>query len=191
MTEHTTLRTFEDLAVPQAGTYEIDPSHSVVEFVVRHRGLAKVRGRFNDFRGTIEIGEDPADSRVDVSIDASTVDTRDEGRDQHLRSADFLDAASHPTLEFHSSAVRRHGDDWVLDGELTIRGVTRPVALQLEFEGATQDPWGMYRIGASATTEVNREDFGLNWNQALEAGGFLVGKQVRIELSVEAVRKES
>lgn len=191
MAERAGLRTFEDLAIPEAGTYEIDPSHSVVEFVVRHLGLAKVRGRFNSFQGTIEIGDDPTDSAVDVSIEAATIDTRDDKRDEHLRSPDFLDAATHPTLEFHSTTVRRQGDDWKMDGDLTIRGVSRPVTLDLEFEGAAEDPWGNARIGCSATTEVNREDFGLNWNQTLEAGGFLVGKQVRIELSVEAVRKDA
>ncbi|MFP5375625.1 MAG: YceI family protein [Acidimicrobiia bacterium] len=188
MPQRTPLRTFEDVAVPEAGTYQVDPSHSVVEFVVRHLGLAKVRGRFNDFTGTIEVGDDPAGSRVDVTIDAASIDTRDAKRDEHLRSADFLDVESHPTLEFHSTAVRRRGEGWQVDGDLTIRGATRPVTLDLEFEGAVQDPWGMARIGCSATTEVDREEFGLTWNQALETGGFLVGKQVRIELSVEATR---
>jgi polyisoprenoid-binding protein YceI len=178
MPQRTPLRTFEDVAVPEAGTYQIDPSHSVVEFVVRHLGLAKVRGRFNDFTGTVEVGDDPADSRVDVTIDAASIDTRDPKRDEHLRSADFLDV----------EAVRRRGEGWQVDGDLTIRGATRPVTLDLEFEGAVQDPWGMARIGCSATTEVDREEFGLTWNQALETGGFLVGKQVRIELSVEATR---
>lgn len=190
MNARTPLGTVEGVALPEAGTYEIDPSHSVVEFVVRHLGLAKVRGRFNEFTGTIQISDDPGASQVHVTIDAASIDTRDAKRDEHLRSPDFLDAATYPSLEFHSTAVRRMGDDWQVDGDLTIRGVTRPVTLDLEFEGAAKDPWGMSRIGCSAVTEVNREDFGLTWNQALETGGFLVGKQVRIELSVEAVRQD-
>lgn len=185
------VRTFQDVTVPEAGTYEIDPSHSVVEFVVRHLGLAKVRGRFNEFTGVIEVGEDPTESRVDVTIQAGGIDTRDARRDEHLRTSDFLDVENHPTLEFHSTSVSRQGGDWRVEGDLTIRGVTRPVTLDLEFEGAMQDPWGLTRIGCSATTEVDREDFGLTWNQALESGGFLVGKQVRIELSVEATRKDA
>jgi len=178
------VRTFQNLDVPQAGTYEIDPAHSVVEFQVRHLGLAKVRGRFNSFSGTIEIGDDPTECRVDVTIDAASIDTRDEQRDAHLRSPDFLDVENHPTLEFRSTAVR-------LEGQLTVRGVTRPVALDVEFEGATTDPWGNERIGVSATTDVNREEFGLTWNQALETGGWLVGKSVRIDLSAEAIRTQS
>ena len=182
------LRTIDDVTVPQTGTYEIDASHSVVEFVVRHLGLAKVRGRFNEFRGTIEIGDDPADSRVDAVIDAASIDTRDAKRDEHLRSADFFDAATHPSIEFHTTKVRRAKGAWLVDGELTVRGTTRPVTLDVEFEGAAVDPWGGTRIGVSATTEIDREEFGLTWNQALEAGGWLVGKQVRIELSAEAIR---
>ena len=185
------VRTYQDVTVPGAGTYEIDPSHSVVEFVVRHLGLAKVRGRFNEFTGVIEVGEDPTGSRVDVIIRAAGIDTRDARRDEHLRTSDFLDVENHPTLEFHSTSVGRRGEDWAVEGDLTIRGVTRPVTLDLEFEGAMQDPWGLTRMGCSATTEVDREDFGLTWNQALESGGFLVGKQVRIELSVEATRKDA
>ena len=208
MARQDTLRARQDLAIPEAGTYEIDPSHSAVEFVTRHLGLAKVRGRFNQFSGTILIGDDPLDSRVDVVIDAGGIDTRDATRDEHLRSPDFLDVARHPTLEFHSTGVDesrpgggsikqsrpgggsiKRGDTWSVEGDLTVRGKTRPVTLDVEFEGAAEDPWGNARIGTSATTEINREDFGLTWNQALETGGWLVGKQVRIELSVEAVKK--
>lgn len=181
------LRTLEDVTVPAPGRYEVDPSHSVVEFVVRHLGLAKVRGRFNQFSGTIEVGDDPKASCVDAVIAAASIDTRDAKRDEHLRTADFLDVENHPTLEFHSTGVRRKGERWMVDGDLTIRGVTRPVTLDVEFEGGAADPWGGSRIGMSATTEVNREDFGLTWNMAVETGGWLVGKQVRIELSAEAV----
>ena len=191
MAQAVALRMFQNLEVPQAGTYLIDPAHSVVEFQVRHLGLAKVRGRFNTFSGAIEIGDDPAESRVDVTIEAASIDTRDEQRDSHLRSPDFLDVEEHPTLEFHSTTVRLDGEDPRVEGLLTVRGATRPVTLDVEFEGATGDPWGNERIGVSATTDVNREDFGLTWNQALETGGWLVGKSIRIELSVEAIRKEA
>ncbi len=191
MAEAVALRTIQNLQVPQAGTYEIDPAHSVVEFQVRHLGLAKVRGRFNSFSGTIEIGDDPTESRVHVTIDAASIDTRDEQRDNHLRSPDFLDTEQHPTIEFHSTTVRLDAEDPKVEGQLTVRGVTRPVTLDVEFEGATRDPWGNERIGVSATTDVNREDFGLTWNQALETGGWLVGKAIRIDLSAEAIRKQS
>jgi polyisoprenoid-binding protein YceI len=189
MAEGVALRTVEDITVPEAGTYVIDPAHSVVEFVVRHLGLAKVRGRFNDFEGSVEIAEDPMRSSARATVQAASIDTRNADRDTHLRSPEFLDVEDHPTLEFRSSGMRREGAAWLMDGELTVRGETRPATLDLEFEGSAKDPWGNVRLGFSASTEVNREDFGLTWNQALETGGWLVGRQVRIELSVEAVRQ--
>ena len=190
MTDATTAaRTVNGSTVPAAGTYTIDPSHSVVEFVVRHLGLAKVRGRFNEFTGAITVGHDVADSKVDVVIAAASIDTRDPGRDEHLRSPDFLDAPANPTLEFHSKAIRQQGNDWFVDGDLTVAGQTRPVSLEVEFEGTAVDPWGGTRIGFSAGTKLNREEYGLTWNQALETGGWLVGKEVKIELGVEAIRE--
>ncbi|HET7487790.1 MAG TPA: YceI family protein [Acidimicrobiales bacterium] len=189
MANATLLRTLDDLTLPLAGTYRVDAAHSSVECVVRHMGLAKVRARFDDFEGTIQVGERPEDSRVDASVRTASIDTRDEKRDAHLRGPDFLDAERYPTIELHSSRVHRVGKRWQADADLTICGVTRPVKLDVEFEGAAPDPWGNARIGCSATTEVNREDFGLTWNQVLETGGWLVGKEVRIEISVEAVRE--
>lgn len=188
MAQQSSVRTLQGITVPEVGVYEIDTSHSVVEFQVRHLGLAKVRGRFNDFSGTIEITDDPLQSRVDVVIEAASIDTRDENRDNHLRTPDFLEVENHPTLEFHSTEVSLDDDRATVRGDLTVRGVTRPVTLELEFEGSAIDPWGNKRLGCSATTDVNREDFGLTWNQALETGGWLVGKTVRIDLSVEAVK---
>ena len=185
----TAVRTVNGSTVPAPGTYAIDASHSVVEFVVRHLGLAKVRGRFNEFEGSITVAEDIADSKVDVTIQAASIDTRDSGRDEHLRSPDFLDSPNNPTLEFHSTAVRQEGNSWFVDGDLTVAGQTRPVSLEVEFEGSAVDPWGGTRIGFSAGTKLNREDFGLTWNQALETGGWLVGKEVKIELGVEAIRQ--
>ena len=189
MPQAVATRTLDGLTVPEAGTYAIDPSHSTVEFVVRHLGLAKVRGRFNEFEGVIHVGEDLAQSSVQVTVKAASIDTREADRDAHLRSGDFLNVEQYPTLEFRSTGVRRQGGDWLVDGDLTIAGTTRPVTFEVEFEGGAQDPWGNARIGFSAATKVNREDFGLTWNQALETGGWLVGKEVKIELAVEAVKQ--
>lgn len=189
MTNAVAVRTLEGQTVPEAATYEIDPSHSNVEFVVRHMGLAKVRGRFNEFTGSIRVAEDLTASTAEATIQAASIDTQDENRDGHLRTEDFLAVEQYPTLEFRSTGVRQVGDDWVVDGDLTIRGVTRPVSLDVEFEGGALDPWDNERVGFSATTKINREDFGLTWNQALETGGWLVGKEVKIELSLEAIKQ--
>ncbi|MCU1483957.1 MAG: polyisoprenoid-binding protein [Actinomycetia bacterium] len=182
-------RTIGGVELPAAGTWAIDVSHSSVNFKVKHLGVAKTRGRFTQFEGTVEVAEDPTASTVAVSIDTASVDTHDSGRDEHLRSADFFDVANHPQLTFRSTGVSGKGDSWTLDGDLTIAGVTKPVSLDVEFEGVATDPWGGSRAGFAAKTTVNREDFGLTWNTALEAGGFLVGKNVTIELEVELVKQ--
>jgi len=184
----TTTSTLETSSLPAPGTWEIDPSHSSVAFSVRHLGLAKVRGRFNAFSGTLVVAEPPTDSSVSATIDATSVDTRDAKRDEHLRSPDFFDAAAHPTLDFRSTRVTGSGAAWKVEGELSMHGTTKPVVLDVSFEGAAQDPWGGSRIAFSASTEVDREQWGLTWNQALEAGGWVVGKKIRIDLEVEAVR---
>ena len=174
--------------LPAAGAWTIDPSHSTVQFVVRHMMVSKVRGRFGSVQGTINIGEDPLASSVTASIDAASVDSRDAKRDEHLRSADFLDVEHYPTLEFSSRGVRDLGDGrYLVEGELTIHGITRRVELQLEYLGVAQDPWGGTRVGFEASTEISRKDFGLEWNVALETGGFVVGDKVQIELGIEAV----
>ena len=188
MTEIAT-RTVEGRTVPESGSYAIDVSHSAVEFVVRHLGLAKVRGRFGRFEGTIDVAESVTDSSVAVSIEADSIDTGEADRDGHLRSADFLDVETHPTLAFRSTGVREDGDRWLVDGELTITGTTKPVTLEVEVEGGARDPWGFERVGFNAETKINREDFGLTWNQALETGGWLVGKEVKIELTIQAVKQ--
>jgi polyisoprenoid-binding protein YceI len=174
--------------LPVAGTYAIDPSHSTLGFSVRHLGISKVRGRFAAVEGTITVAENPAASSAVASIPAASVDTRDAGRDEHLRSADFFDVEHHPTIDFRSTGVRQEGSDWKVDGELTIRGTTRPVTLDVEYEGTAIDPWGNTKVGFSATTEIDREEFGLTWNQALETGGVLVGRRITVELEVQAVR---
>jgi polyisoprenoid-binding protein YceI len=189
MTEAVATRNVQGVAVPTAGTYEIDPGHSVVEFVVRHLGLAKVRGRFNEFAGSFVVADDIAASTAQVDIRAASIDTRNPDRDAHLRSPDFLNAEEHPSVEFRTTGLRQEAGEWFLDGTLSLAGVTRPVTLTVEFEGAAKDPWDNERVGFSATTSVNREDFGLTWNQALESGGWLVGKDVKIELSVEGIKQ--
>jgi polyisoprenoid-binding protein YceI len=177
--------------LPPPGTYSIDTSHSYVGFAVKHFGLSRVKGEFQKFDGTITIAEDPTRSSVEVTIDAASFNSRDEQRDAHVRSADFLDVERYPELTFRSTGVRPAGDRWVVAGDLTIHGVTRTVELDTEFEGAIDDPFGMERIAFSAVTEIDRTDFGLTWNQALETGGLIVGKNVKITIEVEAVRPAS
>lgn len=182
-------RTVDGREVPAPGTYTIDPSHSTVAFVARHLMIAKVRGGFQSFSGTIEVADDPTRSSVEVEIDASSITTGDDQRDGHLRSADFFEVASHPKITFRSTGVVPKGRRWAVTGDLTIRGITGPVTLDVGFEGAGVDPWGNLRLAVSAAGEVNREDWGLTWNQALEAGGVLVGKRVALDLSASAVRQ--
>ena len=183
-------RTVDGLALPAAGSFELDPSHSHVGFSVRHM-MGKVRGRFASFAGTVTIAEDPVESSVDVTIDVGSIDTRDEQRDGHLRSPDFFDAESHPKMTYRSTGLTSRGDGrYRVAGDLTIKGVTRPVPLDLTFEGVGIDPWGNQRLGFSATGEIDREQFGLTWNQALETGGVLVGKKVKIEIEAQTVRQD-
>lgn len=181
-------REYEGATLPAPGVYELDKAHSTVEFVARHLMIAKVRGRFDDLSGTITIAEVPEKSHVEVTIDAASISTKEPGRDEHLRSPDFFDVDSYPTLTFRSTGVEHTGDGrFDLTGELTLRGVTKPVVLHGEFEGSGATPWGTTAIGFTASAEIDREDWGMTWNQALETGGVLVGKRIRIELSVEAV----
>jgi polyisoprenoid-binding protein YceI len=183
-------RIVEGTEVPAPGVYALDPSHSHVGFSVRHLMVSKTKGRFAEVNGAVHIADDPLESFVEVEIPVASIDTRDETRDGHLRSADFFDAENHPTLHYRSSKVTPAGDDrWIVDGELTVRGVTQPVPLEVSFEGGAKDPWGNSRIGFTARAEIDREAFGLTWNQTLETGGVLVGKQIRIEIDAEAVQQ--
>jgi polyisoprenoid-binding protein YceI len=183
------VRSHQGQEIPVAATYSIDTSHSSVEFVGRHLGLAKVRGRFTKFGGDIQIAERPEDSSVEVDIDVASVESADARRDEHLRSPDFFHVDEHPSMVFKSTSVNPVDEGtWEVSGDLTIRGVTRPVVLHTEFEGAENSPFGDQRVGFSATTEVNREDWDLGWNVVLESGGLLVGKKIKIELNIEAVR---
>ncbi len=181
----TTTSPLQDIAV---GTWNVDPSHSTVGFVARHLMISKVRGTFTAFSGTVEIAEDRLASTVTASVEMASVQTGDEGRDGHLRTGDFFDVEQYPNMTFVSTGIRPDGDDFVLTGELTIKGVTRSVEFALEYEGASTDPWGNRKIGFSAETEINRKDFGLEWNVALETGGVLVGEKVKIQLDIQAVQ---
>ncbi|MFI5928840.1 YceI family protein [Micromonospora sp. NPDC051543] len=183
-------RDWDGLTIPAAGTYVLDAAHKRVGFVARHMMVSKVRGEFNEATATITIAEDPLQSSVVATIQAASIDTTQDDRDAHLRSPEFLDAEQFPTLEFRSTGVKsRKGNEFVLDGELTVKGVTRPVELEVEFEGVGRSPFGQDIFGFSATTEIDREEFGLTWNVALETGGVLVGKKIKIEIEGEAVRQ--
>jgi polyisoprenoid-binding protein YceI len=171
-------------------TWKIDPVHSQIEFSVKHLMITTVKGRFTGVVGTVQIDDaNPANSSVDVRIDVNTIDTREAQRDAHLRSADFLDAEKFPQLTFTSTRIaERKGDAFKLVGNLTIHGVTREVVLDVTDEGRGKDPWGGERAGFSATTKINRKDYGLTWNQALETGGVLVGDEVKIHLELQLVK---
>lgn len=170
-----------------AGTWNIDPAHSEVGFVVRHVMVSKVKGVFSKFEGTVTIDDDPLKSRVEATIDASSIDTREPQRDAHLRSSDFFDVETHPQIRFTSSEVTPDGEDFKVVGDLTIHGTTRPVELALEFNGVGPDPWGGLRAGFSATTEISRADFGIEFNIPLDGGGVVVGDKIKISLEIEAV----
>jgi polyisoprenoid-binding protein YceI len=172
-----------------AGTWDIDAFHSEVSFVVRHMVVSKVRGRFNTFEGTIVTAENPLDSSVQATIDATSIDTNQEQRDAHIRSADFLDTEHHPTLRFRSTAVRPAKDGYEADGELTIRGVTKPVTLALELNGFTPDLHGGTRVGFSATTEINRQDFGVSYNGPIPGAdnAMVLSDKITLNLEIEAV----
>ena len=183
-----TSRTIDGVELPAAGNYAIDTSHTYAGFTVRHMAVSKVRGRFSKVEGTLVVGEDPLQSSVNVTIDAASVDTRDETRDNHVRSADFLDVEKYPTLTFVSTAVRSSGKGtWEVDSDLTIHGTTKPVTLDVSLEGVVQDPYGNHRTGFSASTQIDREDFGVSFNAVMEAGGVVVSKKVQIEIEAEAV----
>jgi polyisoprenoid-binding protein YceI len=170
--------------------YEIDPTHSSVHFSVRHLMVSNVRGEFTKVTGTIQFDpQNPANSSVKATIDATSISTRDEQRDAHLKGADFLDVEKFPTITFQSKQAEAHGDGGKVTGDLTIHGVTREITLDVEGPGQEiNDPWGKQRIGASATAKLSRKDFGLTWNAALETGGVVVGDEVKITLDIEAIR---
>jgi polyisoprenoid-binding protein YceI len=169
-----------------AGTWNIDPAHSEVTFVIRHL-MSKVRGSFTTFSGQVVIGDDLASSRATAEIELTSVDTRNADRDAHLKSSEIFDTDNHPVMTFVTTGVREEGGDHLVDGELTIRGVTRPVTLEVEFNGVGVDPWGGTRAGFSATSSINRKDFGLEFNVPLQGDKVLLGDKVEIQLEVQAV----
>jgi polyisoprenoid-binding protein YceI len=172
-------------------TWKVDPAHSQVEFAVRHMMITTVRGRFTDVKGTVVTEDnDPTKAQVEVIIDVNSIDTREPQRDAHLKSADFFDVEKFPYITFKSKRVTDvRGDEFKLVGDLTIHGVTREVVLEVTSEGQAKDPWGNERAGYSATTRINRSDFGLTWNQALETGGLLVGDEIKITLDLELIKQ--
>jgi polyisoprenoid-binding protein YceI len=179
---------FTDIPGYTAGTWTIDPSHSEVSFTVRHLMVSKVRGRFTSFDGQLVTGADPLQSSVRATVDLASIDTANADRDAHVRSADFFDVEHHPTMTYRSTGVRYVANDLVVDGELTLHGVTRPVALQLEVNGfQPHTPFGDSRVGFSATGEINRSDFGITFNMPLDGGGIALGEKIHLTIEVEAV----
>lgn len=171
--------------------FQIDASHSHIQFSARHMMISKVRGEFETFSGDVHLNEDhPAASSVDIQIDAASINTRDAQRDEHLKSPDFLDVAQYPQITFKSTKVEVVNDEHAkLHGDLTIRGVTKPVTLNVEYNGQSQSPWGTTNYGFSAHTKINRKDWGLGWNVALETGGVLVGEEITIDIELEVVKQ--
>jgi len=185
----TELQTEHGIVRVPTGTWHVDPAHSSVEFEVKHMMIATVRGRFNEFEGTIEAAEDINDSRVYGKVNAASIDTNDSTRDAHLRSADFLDVENYPEITFESTHIEPlGGPEFRLTGDLTIHGVTRTVELDSTVEGAELDPWGNERVGVRVRGKIDRKEFGLTWQKMLESGSFLVGEEVRIMIDVSAVK---
>ena len=175
---------------PAVGTYVLDPMHTSVGFTVRHMAVSKVRGTFKGVEGSLVIAERPEDSKVTVTIDPNSVETGEPNRDNHLRTDDFFDVANHPEWHFESTEVRGAGPgEYEVDGDLTIRGVTKKVTLALSLEGVVTDPYGLHRVGFSAKTTINRDDFGVSFGAVMETGGLVVAKKVDIEIDAEATRQ--
>jgi polyisoprenoid-binding protein YceI len=170
-----------------AGTWNIDPVHSNVDFVVRHMMVSKVRGKFRTFSGTIVTAPNPAESTVTAEIDLNSIDTGQEQRDNHIRSADFFEVETYPTMTYQSTGLSPDGDDFILHGKLTLKGVTREVPLKLELNGFGPDPFGGTRAGFTASGEINRKDFNVNFNAMMETGGAVVSDRIIIQLEIEAV----
>lgn len=172
--------------------WSLDPTHSEITFKVKHLMISNVTGHFKTFEGTVESeGEDFTTAKVDFSADVASVDTKNEQRDEHLKSPDFFDAAAHPKLTFKSTSLVKDGDDkYILNGELTLHGVTKPVKLDAEFGGFVKDPWGNERAGFEVNGKINRKDFGLQWHAVTEAGGIVVSDDVRLHAAVEFVKAQ-
>jgi polyisoprenoid-binding protein YceI len=184
-------RTYNGVEIPVSGTYVLDPNHSRVGFVARHLMVSKVRGHFAEATATITVAEDPLQSSVTATLQTASITTNQEQRDGHLKSPDFLDVEKYPTMEYRSTGVKSiEGNEFVLTGELTIKDVTVPVELNVELEGVGRSPYGQDVFGFSASAEIDREEFGITWNVALETGGVMVGRKVRLEIEGEAIRQQ-
>jgi len=184
-------RTLAGHVLPVAGSWDINPGHTDVSFIGRHFMVTKVRGRFTGVTGTVVVGEDTETSSVEVTIDMATVESGSSARDEHIQSAELFDVEQFPQATFRSTRVVWNDTSGVVHGDLTIHGVTRQVPLQVSFEGYARDPWGCDRAIFSARTKVNREDFGITWNMAVETGGVLVSKEIQIEIDLETVLRTS
>jgi polyisoprenoid-binding protein YceI len=187
----TAVQTVQQTGVA-TGVWDVDLDHSSIEFVARHLMATKVRGRFTNWSATVTTGARPSDAKVETVIDATSITTFNEGRDNHLRTADFFEVENHPTIEFHSTAISDLDDNkhFSVTGDLTIRGVTKPVSLDAELVAAFDDPYGRTKATFSATTEVKRDDWGVSWNQPLANGGVVVSKTIKVEIEVQFVLRK-
>lgn len=183
MTTETTIRPHIE-----TGVWTLDKSHTKIGFVAKHLMVTKVRGNFETYEANIVVADDLTESKIVVKLDPSSITTGSEDRDNHLRSNDFFDVENHPAIEFASTEIERDGDAFKITGDLTVRGTTRPLTLDAVYEGTAVDPWGNTHIGFSATAKVNREEWGLTWNAALEGGGWLVSKDVVLEIEGQLIR---
>lgn len=183
----TATRTIDDIQAPAAGVWAIDPTHTTVEFIGRHLVFTKVRGRFTGVSGAVTVADDPNASSVEITLDATSITTGTPDRDAHLKGEDFFDVDKYPVISFKSTSVEWKGHEGTVTGDLTVRGVSKPITLDVELTGVVTDPWGGDRAVFSASGEVDREDWGLVWNMALESGGVLVSKKIRLEIETEIV----
>jgi len=185
-----TLRVVDGVTFPAPGTYVLDPAHSRIGFVARHLMVTKVRGSFAEYTGSITVAEDPKDSTAEAVIKTVTIETGNADRDTHLRSGDFLEAEKYPEITFRNARIQsQKGSDFKVVGDLTIKDTTREVVLDVELDGVAKDPWGNEKLAVTASTEINREDFGMTWNVALETGGVLVSQKIRLEIEAQAARQ--
>lgn len=192
MSDTSPTRIVSGKLVPAVGTWEFDPGHTIVGFEGKHLMVSRIRGTFKGFSGRLVVGEVPEQSRSELVIETASVESGFKDRDEHLRSADWFNAVRYPTIRFESGAIEHvSGGHWNATGTLTIREVSRPIAVDIEFDGGTTDPWGNQKIGAVITSTVDRHDFGLTWNMPLKTGGLLVGKEVTLTVHVEAIRQLS
>jgi polyisoprenoid-binding protein YceI len=177
-----------DLSALTAGTWNVDPSHSTVGFTARHLMITKVRGSFKTFTGSITVAADPLQSKVEATVEVDSVDTGDANRDGHLKSGDFFELEKYPAMKLVSTGIAAKGSNYVMNADLTIKGVTKPVQFDLEFDGVNTDPWGNVKAGFTASTEINRKDWGMEWNAVLETGGVVVSEKIALTLDIQAVR---